>query len=128
MNRRGFLSFIGAAVAGAALPVEFAAAKVARAPDWWKGRVVRYTCAPLAPGRYTFSANMRDDEMYYGLFIGGVTAAGGETVFEVPIKDGGVFSNPHLSQQAVQWNIYGPGTYHWWEGDRGPATSELVAL
>jgi hypothetical protein len=104
MNRRRFLQVLGVFAASAALPVPFATAKVAKAPSWAK-TVLRFGCAPLDAGSYTFSAYafgavrnvqifdraLSNEELiavtcceYRGLYVAGVKAEGGETVIEIP--------------------------------------------
>lgn len=104
MDRRGFLSFIGAAVAGSALPVNFAEAKIAKAPDWAKD-VIRFNCYELPAGNYTFSAYVKmAGDKFYSLYVAGVKASGGETVFEVPYSGGHIeLVNPQLSAEPVTY-------------------------
>ena len=94
MNRRTFLQFLGAAIAGAALPQAFAGEKIARAPAW-ATQVTLWRCPPLEPGTYTFSAFSN-----LGLYVGGVTAKGGETLFEIP-TDAIDFHKPKLVKGGI---------------------------
>ena len=95
MNRRGFLQFVGAFAAGAAIPFVVAPEKIARAPAWAK-HVRVYRTAPLAAGIYTFSASSPK-----GLFVAGVTASGGETLVEIPCEPGDIFGHAVLNTHGV---------------------------
>lgn len=105
INRRGFLKFIGAALAGSALPVDFAEAKIAKAPYWAK-KVVRFNCYELAAGNYTFSCYIKmAGDNFYSLYVAGVKATGGETVFEIPYDGDHVnLANPQLSIEGVTYS------------------------
>jgi len=129
MNRRGFLTFLGAAVAGAALPMSLLGEKIARAPAWAK-QVLRFSCGPLAAGHYTFSAWAKKQGEPWGLYVAGVTATGGETIFEIPlaVADGDVLdlSDQKIVVNGIQLEIgdrrtinFAPGSIP--EGPRGAA-------
>ena len=117
MTRRAFLIAAVGVFAAGALPAAIAGRRTVRAPAWWKGPVLLFTCDPLPPGNHTFSAGSE-----YGVCVSAVIAVGGETAFEVPwgcnaalvnpllsdgiyfnIKDGllrGIYSNPRKVRQA----------------------------
>lgn len=99
MKRRDFLKFLGASVAGAALPAALADQAIARAPMWAKS-VLRFECSPLEPGTHTFSAWVKM-EGKWNLYVAGVTAKGGETAFEVPAPKQS-FNGPCLVKGGIQ--------------------------
>ena len=87
-TRRGFLQFIGAAIAGSALPVEFAGAKVLKAPVEVK-RVLRFACPELPAGDYSFSAWVKLADRNWEQVTAQVNATGGETVLEFGVDEDG---------------------------------------
>jgi hypothetical protein len=132
MDRRGFLKFLGTFAAASALPISFSEAKIATAPAWAKN-VMRFSCAPLEAGSYTFSAyafgairevrvwdrQLSNEELisltapvpeYLGLYVSGVKAEGGETVIEIPY-DGQNLKHPRIIQGAVTAPINLDGTF-----------------
>lgn len=113
MDRRGFLAFVGAFAAGAALPKALALEKIARAPAWAKEIALYRVAIPLAAGTYTFTAYAGPE---WGLFIGAVKAVGGETLFEMPVSTGVQYSNPVLSKEGLTYHFGGgEGRIPGWE-------------
>lgn len=79
MDRRGFLQCLGVFAACAMVPA--VGQRIIRAPAWWNGPVTVYrSSVPLEAGNYTFTALAGD----LGMYFGGVTATGGEYLFEIP--------------------------------------------
>ena len=100
MDRRGFLQFVCAVGVGAAIPVEFAGERIARITMPWAKdmpRLLYRTTGPLKAGRYTFSMWLGKK----GLFIAGVDAKGGETMFEMVGDEPG--TDPRLSSDGLHF-------------------------
>lgn len=98
-NRRSFLKSLGAFAALAFIPP--VRESIARAPSWAKRVIVFQTNSPLPPGNHTFTAYSGEK----GLYIGGVKAVGGETLFEIPYVE--VLSNPRLKTDGpivIEWS------------------------
>lgn len=96
MNRRNFLQCLGAFAASTFLPS--CSENIIRAPSWAKQVTVFRTAKPLKAGNYTFTSYAGD----LGVYIAGVKAMGGETLFEVPsMKDNRPFDNPRLKLGGI---------------------------
>jgi hypothetical protein len=116
MNRRNFLTFLGAVAAGAALPPSLVCETIARAPTplpSWAKEVLRFSCEPLATGHHTFSAWAKKGGESWGLYIAGVTAKGGETILEVPrpgYMEGLIeLSDPKVVKDGIQLDFESSG-------------------
>jgi len=96
---RSFLKSLGAFTALAFIPP--VKESIARAPEWAKRVIVFQTDVPLPPGAHTFTAYAGEK----GLYVSGVKAVGGETLFEVPYAE--VLSNPRLKTDGpitIEWS------------------------
>lgn len=87
-TRRSFLQSLGAFAALVFIPP--VKESIARAPAWAKRVVVYRAQDPLPAGTHTFTAFSGSK----GLYVAGVVALGGETLFEVPYFD--LILNPRL--------------------------------
>ena len=123
MNRRGFLTFVGAFAAGAALPKALLSEKVARlTAGWVKPEMIDLyrVSAPLEAGFYTFTGAAWKGTEFIGCYVGGVKAEGGETLIEQPSAGTRI-----LEPRLIKGGLTFPNTS--WDGSFSMTAEEMLA-
>ena len=100
MNRRGFLQFVSVATGSVLIGIGLRDPVARIKLPWANGlpRDIYMSSEPLAAGTYTFTAGAGD----LGVYISGVKALGGETLFEVLRTHGLPMDDPRLIMGAIK--------------------------